>query len=109
MTAHETICHAVPEMIEAIRRDDPEHYKMMELGWSWVELEGGPNDGKRHYFVGSPVWELFFVDNENDLLNSPGTKGLAIDLHYRYKLERDPADGNAIYRYKGVVKPGKKR
>lgn len=95
MTAHETICQAIPEMIEALRRDDPEHLKMMELGWSWVELETGPKDGVRHYFVGSPVWELLFVDEDN------------ITCH-RYKLERDPTDGNAIYRYKGIVKPRKK-
>lgn len=53
-----------PEGFQKLLHDDPNHLQMMEHGWSWIELEGGPRDGSKTYFHGSPTWKLLIEDKD---------------------------------------------
>lgn len=82
---------------------DFNHERMMEDGWSWIELAGGPKDGNYSYFKGSPKWDLYFVDPSVD----PSTYKEG-DREHHYELDRN-IDGHAIYRWRGDfrrAKPG---
>jgi hypothetical protein len=74
-----------------------DHETMASKGWSWIELLGGPEDGRMTYFKGTPAWALAFVDSSvNPKDYKPG------DLEHKYELTCGD-DGRAIYRYIGEL------
>ncbi len=71
------------------------HEQMKAEGWSWIDLIGGPKDGSYSYFIGSPTWDIYFVDPSVDPL-----KYEEGDREHHYELDRG-IDGHAVYRWRG--------
>ena len=75
-----------------------EHDTMASKGWSWIELLGGPEDGRLHYFKGTPSWALAFIDSVADLKKAKRRD----NFEHRYEMSCGD-DGKAIYRYAGEI------
>lgn len=92
-----------PDQRLELARDDPDHLRQLDQGWSWIELWGGPLDGRRYYHIGPPLWQLKFLDPQMDTKDY--IEG-ATPLHI-YVLEPFLfVDGStrAMMRYKGAFK-----
>lgn len=51
-----------PEERAELEQIDPDHLRRIDEGWSWIELWGGPYDGRRCYHIGPPPWQHRMLD-----------------------------------------------